>query len=92
MAKLWTVSIHVWEACDFGNPDKEIGEIILSCQSNFPRRKALRKDLDLAGLIKTGRALELSERQAKEFESLQKTVNAGDLNEGHIQYQSPTKA
>lgn len=47
----------------------------MNCQSNSLRRKALREDLDLAGLMKAGRALELSERQEKEFESLEKIVN-----------------
>ena len=46
------------KTCDFANPDKEIKEqIILNCQSNPLRRKALREDLDLAGLMKAGRAL-----------------------------------
>ena len=65
------------KTCDFANPDKEIKEqIILNCQSNPLRRKALREDLDLAGLMKAGRALELSEVQAKDFENKDKTVNA----------------
>ena len=56
------------KTCDFANPDKEIKEqIILNCQSNPLRRKALQEDLDLAGLMKAGRALELSEVQAKEI-------------------------
>ena len=65
------------KTCDFANRDKEIKEqIILNCQSNSLRRKALREDLDLAGLMKAGRALEVSERPAKELESPEKTVNA----------------
>ena len=65
------------KTCDFTNPDKEIKEqIILNCKSNSLRRKALREDLDLAGLMKAGRALELSEIQAKELENHEQTVNA----------------
>ncbi|XP_044166850.1 uncharacterized protein K02A2.6-like [Acropora millepora] len=56
--------------------DKEIKEqIILSCKSSALRRKALREDLDLTHLLKAGRALELSETQAKEVESDKTTVN-----------------
>ena len=42
------------KTCDFANPDKEIKEhIILSFKSNSLRRKALREDLDLSGLMKS---------------------------------------
>ena len=62
------------KTCNFANPDKEIKEqIILNCRSNSLRRKTLR-ELDLAGLMKAGTALKLSERQAKDFESPQKKV------------------
>ena len=61
---------------EFANADKEIKEqIILSCKSNALRRKALREDLDLTALLKAGRALELSDMQAKEVESDKTTVN-----------------
>ena len=64
------------KTCEFGAADKEIKEqIILSCKSNALRRKALREDLDLTALLKAGRALELSETQAKEVESDKTTVN-----------------
>ena len=64
------------KTCEFGDADKEIKEqIILSCKSNALRRKALREDLDLTALLKAGRALELSETQAKEVESDKTTVN-----------------
>ena len=64
------------KTCEFGDADKEIKEqIILSCKSNALRRKALRKDLDLTALLKTGRALKLSETQAKDVESDKTTVN-----------------
>ncbi|XP_068670524.1 uncharacterized protein [Montipora foliosa] len=61
--------------CDFADPDKEIKEqIIVNCQSNPLRRKAPREDLYLAGLMKAGRALELSKVQAKDVENQDKTV------------------
>ena len=64
------------KTCEFGDADKEIKEqIILSCKSNALRRKALREDLDLTAHLKAGRALELSETQAKEVESDKTTVN-----------------
>ena len=64
------------KTCEFADADKEIKEqIILSCKSNALRRKALREDLDLTALLKAGRALELSETQAKEVESDKTTVN-----------------
>ena len=64
------------KTCEFADADKEIKEqIILSCKSNALRRKALREDLDLSALLKAGRALELSETQAKEVESDKTTVN-----------------
>ena len=54
------------KTCEFGDANKEIKEqIILSCKSNALRQKALREDLDLTTLLKAGRALELSEMQAK---------------------------
>ena len=44
------------KTCDSANPDKEIKEqIILNCESNSLRHKALREDLDLSGLMKAGR-------------------------------------
>ena len=64
------------KTCEFADADKEIKEqIILSCKSNTLRQKALREDLDLTALLKAGRALELSETQAKEKESDKTTVN-----------------
>ena len=64
------------KTCEFADADKEIKEqLILSCKSNALRRKALREDLDLTALLKAGRALELSETQAKEVESTKPTVN-----------------
>ena len=60
------------KTCKFADADKEIkDQIILSCKSNALRRK----DLDLTALLKAGRALELSETQAKEVESDKTTVN-----------------
>ena len=64
------------KTCEFADADKEIKEqILISCKSNSLRRKALREDLDLTALLKAGRALELSETQAKEVESDKTTVN-----------------
>ena len=64
------------KTCKFGDADKEIKEqIILSCNSNAVRRKALREDDDLTALLESGRALEQSETQAKEVESNKTSVN-----------------
>ena len=64
------------KTCEFADADKEIKEqIILSCKSNALRWKALREDLDLTALLKAGRALKLSETQAKEVESDKTTAN-----------------
>ena len=50
------------QTCEFSNPDKEIKDhIILTCTSNSFRRQALRDNLDLPNLMKTGRALEISD-------------------------------
>ena len=66
------------KTCEFANTDKEIkDQIILNCTSHALRRRALREELDLATLLKAGRALERSEIQAQEFENVQdKIVNA----------------
>ena len=57
----------VAKTCEFADADKVIKEqIILSCKSNALGRKALREHLDLTALLKAGRALGLSETQAKE--------------------------
>ena len=64
------------KTCEFADANKEIKEqIILSCKQNALRRKVLREDLDLTALLKAGRALELSETQAKGVESDKTTVN-----------------
>ena len=64
------------KTCEFADANKEIKEqIILSCKQNALRRKALHEDLDFTALLKAGRALELSETQAKEVESDKATVN-----------------
>ena len=55
------------KTCEFGDIDKEIKEhIILTCSSNSLRRRALRENLTLEALLKLGRALELSETQARQ--------------------------
>ena len=43
-------------------------QIIQGCHSTQLRRKALRDDTDLTGLLSTARALELSEKHATEIE------------------------
>ena len=69
------------KTCDFANADKEIKvQIIFNCKSNSLRRKALREDFDLSSPMKAGRALELSEIQAKELENHDQTVNAVKCN------------
>lgn len=63
------------KTCDLANPDNEIKKhTILNCQSNSPRRKALRVDLDLLNLD------ELNEISAKEFENHDKIVNVVQFN------------
>ena len=58
------------KTCDFSDVDKEIKEhIVLKCSSSSLRRRALRKNPTLEGLLKLGRALELSEKQAKDVEA-----------------------
>ena len=58
------------KTCEFNDVDKEIKEhIILKCSSSSLRRRALCENLTLEGLLKLGRALELSEKQAKDVEA-----------------------
>jgi hypothetical protein len=55
--------------CEFGDPAKEIKDhIILTCTCNSLRRRAFRDNLDLTNLMKTGKAIELSEKQASQVE------------------------
>lgn len=62
--------------CEFGNIDKEIKEhIILTFSSCSLRRWALRENLTLEALLKLGRALELSEKQASQVETETAGVN-----------------
>lgn len=57
------------KTCEFSDVDKEIKEhIILTCSSSSLRRRALRENPTLEGLLNLGRALELSEKQAKDVE------------------------
>ena len=63
---------HLSQTCEFSDPAKEIKDhIILTCTSNSLRRRALRDNLDLPHLMKTGRAIELSEKQASQVEQVQ---------------------
>ena len=59
------------KTCEFSNVDKEIKEhIILTASSSSFRRRALRENPTLEGLLKLGRALELSEKQAIDVEDI----------------------
>ena len=51
-------------------------DIILTCSSNSLRCRALRENLTLDALLKLGRALELSEEQARQAEKATADVNA----------------
>ena len=65
------------KTCEFSNIDTEIKEhIILTCSSNSLRCRALRENLTLDALFKLGRALELSEEQARPVEKAAADVNA----------------
>ena len=65
------------KTCEFSNIDTEIKEhIILTCSSNSLRCRALRENLTLDALFKLGRALELSEEQARQVEKAAADVNA----------------
>ena len=56
---------HLSQTCEFSDPDKEIKDhIILTCTSNSQRRRALRDNLNLPNLMKTDRAIEISDKQA----------------------------
>ena len=58
------------ENCEFADNDKEIkSQIIQGCSSTRLRREGLREELSLDDLIKTSRALELSESQASQIEN-----------------------
>lgn len=65
------------KTCGFTNVDKEIAEhITLTCISNSLRRRALRDNYDLTTLLKTGRAFELSEQQARQVEKHEADINS----------------
>ena len=56
--------------CEFADLDREIkAQVLQGCSSNRLRRRALREDIDLAGLVKLARSLELADIQAKEMET-----------------------
>ena len=53
------------QTCEFDNMDNEIvSQIILSCQSQRLRRRALRETMTLDQLLTIGRSFETSEREA----------------------------
>lgn len=76
---------HLSQTCEFSDPAKEIKDhIILTCTSNSLRRRALRDNLDLPNLMKTGRAIELSEKQASQVEQ-QEFSSVNSVRHGNIQ-------
>ena len=79
---------HLSQTCEFSDPDKEIKDhIILTCTSNSLRRRALRDNLDLPNLMKTGRALEISDRQASQVEK-QEFSSVNSVRYGNQQQQN----
>ena len=63
--------------CDFTDTDREIKtQIISGCTSTRLRRRGLRDDLTLDGLLQQARSLELSDMRAHEMERDSKPVNA----------------
>ena len=76
---------HLSQMCEFGDPAKEIKDhIILTCTCNSLRRRALRDNLDLPNLMKTGKAIELSEKQASQVEQ-QEFSSVNSVRHGNIQ-------
>ena len=60
------------KTCEFTDVEKEIKEhIILTCTSRPLRRRALRENFSLEALLRHGRALELSDKQAKDVEKIE---------------------
>ena len=56
--------------CQFHDNSREIkDQVVQKCKSDMLRRKALRDDPDLDKLLSTARAMEQSDRQAKEMEN-----------------------
>ena len=79
---------HLSQTCKFSDPDKEIKDhIILTCTSSSLRRRALRDNLDLPNLMKTGRALEISDRQASQVEK-QEFSSVNSVRYGNQQQQN----
>ena len=79
---------HLSQTCEFSDPDKEIKDhIILTCTSNSLRRRALRDNLNLPNLMKTGRALEISDRQASQVEK-QEFSSVNSVRYGNQQHQN----
>lgn len=76
---------YLAQTCEFSDPAKEIKDhIILTCTSNCLRRGALRDNLDLPNLLKTGRAIEISERQASQVEQ-QEFSSVNSIRDGNQQ-------
>ena len=81
------------KTCEFTDVDKEIKEhIVLTCTSSSLRRRALRENFSLEALLKHGRALELSNKQAKDVEKTEGDVSNINSNESDRQCRSRHRA
>ena len=77
--------------CDFDNTDREIKIQLLSgTNSKRLKRRALRDEHDLEGILKLARSLEIADRQALEMEKTTETVNFAKKKEKN-QYFKKTK-
>jgi len=81
------------KTCEFTDVAKEIKEhIVLTCTSSSLRRRALREIFSLEALLKHGRALELSNKQAKDVEKTEGDVSNINSNESDRQCRSRHRA
>ena len=64
------------KTCEFSHIDKEIKEhLILPCTSSSLLRRALWENLSLEALLKLGRTLDLSEKQAKQVKKTESDIH-----------------
>ena len=62
--------------CDFENADRELKvQLLTGTNSKRLKRRALRDEHDLEGILKLARSLEVADRQALEMEKTTETVN-----------------
>ncbi|KAI8514804.1 hypothetical protein Bbelb_073950 [Branchiostoma belcheri] len=86
------------KTCEFHNADREIlMHVILTCNNSKLRRRALQnKDIELDGLLKLARSLEIADKQALVIENTSKShadVNvARRSHPGRPKYSGQTKA